>query len=397
MRSLPGIRVSQPGSGAEGETFILRGLLGNSYMKIMLNGNTIKPSIVRGMPMGAQLPIRQAERIEVIYGPTAVMYGADAAIGVINIITKESERPIYVQANLSVGSNAYTNIDVMFGGKLGANKHILRYSVYGSNTFMNNRQIFYDLDSLYNPSNYTPNPGVDTNYVNNPNYYGTAFSPDIAKTPHLSRLLGFNLHYRDLSFSIQDMYRRDHSAIGLSPLAVSYADQGTSIGENIIKANLAFKKNYKKWGLKTHLNYLRYERDPNSSNLFVEDKLSRVINQLSSNLLEPAIRDSIRMLAQEVIFSSVRYSYALSNDIKLEQLFYINPTNYLGITVGGSANVTVGLSHIDYLSEDYDQGGVLSYNSSNIDPSFFIPESLFLAMFFEIVGRSNRSLCSNGF
>jgi len=90
MKSLPGIRVSQPGSGQDGETFMIRGLLGNSHMKILLNDSPIKPSIVKGMPIGAQLPIRQAERIEVIFGPAAVLYGADASAGVINIITKST-------------------------------------------------------------------------------------------------------------------------------------------------------------------------------------------------------------------------------------------------------------------------------------------------------------------
>lgn len=377
MRTLPGVRVSQPGSGAEGETFMLRGLLGNSYMKILVNGNTIKPSIVRGMPIGAQLPIRQAERIEVIYGPAAVMYGSDASIGVINIITKESERPIYAQADLSVGSNGYSSIDVMFGGKLGKNKHVLRYNVYGSNTFMNNRNVFYDLDSLYNPSLYTNMPGLDTNYINNPNYYGSAFNPTMAKTPHLSRLVGFEANYRDLSLSAQVMSRQDHSAIGLSPFAVSYADQGTFIGETIIKSNLAFKKNYKKWGLKTHFNYLRYEMDPNSSNIFIEDKLSRAINQLIFNAPE-AVRDSIRVFAYEAIFSDVRYNYALSNDIKAEQLFYINPTNYLGITIGGNANVTAGLAQVGYLNEEYNNDGILIDGTNNsVATNLFTPEPLF--------------------
>ena len=43
----------------------------------------VRPSVVGAMPIGSQLPIRQAERIEVIYGPAATIYGADAASGVI--------------------------------------------------------------------------------------------------------------------------------------------------------------------------------------------------------------------------------------------------------------------------------------------------------------------------
>ena len=38
LKTLPGFRVSQPGSAQLGETFVMRGLLGNNYCKIMING-----------------------------------------------------------------------------------------------------------------------------------------------------------------------------------------------------------------------------------------------------------------------------------------------------------------------------------------------------------------------
>ncbi|MFT4972765.1 MAG: outer membrane receptor for ferrienterochelin and colicin, partial [Saprospiraceae bacterium] len=68
LKWIPGIRVSQPGSGLEGETFMMRGLQGNTYAKILINDIPVKPYATRGMPIGAQLPIREAERIEVIFG-----------------------------------------------------------------------------------------------------------------------------------------------------------------------------------------------------------------------------------------------------------------------------------------------------------------------------------------
>ena len=73
LKNLPGIRVSQPGSGLDGESFMMRGLYGNTYAKILINDVPIRPSVVGGMPIGSQLPIRQAERIEVIYGPAATL------------------------------------------------------------------------------------------------------------------------------------------------------------------------------------------------------------------------------------------------------------------------------------------------------------------------------------
>ena len=71
LRTLPGIRVSLSGNALDGENFILRGHYGNTYAKILINDIPIRPSVVGAMPLASQLPIRQAERIEVIYGPSA--------------------------------------------------------------------------------------------------------------------------------------------------------------------------------------------------------------------------------------------------------------------------------------------------------------------------------------
>ncbi|MEZ4948332.1 MAG: hypothetical protein R2784_02910 [Saprospiraceae bacterium] len=51
--------MSQPGS-AEGKTFMMRGLIGNQYSKILINDVPIRPTALLGMPIGAQLLIKQA-------------------------------------------------------------------------------------------------------------------------------------------------------------------------------------------------------------------------------------------------------------------------------------------------------------------------------------------------
>ena len=98
---------------------------------ILINGLPIKPSAVIGMPILAQLPIRQAERIEIIYGPAAAVYGADAVSGVINIITREAEKGTFVLGDVSLGQQEFQNTDFIIGGKTGKNKNIMQYSFYG--------------------------------------------------------------------------------------------------------------------------------------------------------------------------------------------------------------------------------------------------------------------------
>ena len=44
LKDLPGIKVSQPGSALHGETFLMRGLFGNYYVKILIDALPIQPS-----------------------------------------------------------------------------------------------------------------------------------------------------------------------------------------------------------------------------------------------------------------------------------------------------------------------------------------------------------------
>jgi outer membrane cobalamin receptor len=159
IKSLPGVRVSQPGTGELGESFQLRGLTGNLYTMILINGLPIKPGAVTGMPILAQLPIRQAERIEVIYGPAAAVYGADAVSGVINIITRESEKGTFVLGNVSLGQNEYRNSDFMVGGKAWKNKNILQYSFYGGLTEIRDMNLKKGYEEVYNPLHYLQERG----------------------------------------------------------------------------------------------------------------------------------------------------------------------------------------------------------------------------------------------
>ncbi len=154
LRSLPGIITSQPGYGELGESFQIWDLTGNLYTKILVNGLSVKPSVVSGMPIGNQLPIRQAEKIEVIYGTSSAIYGTDAVSGVINIITKKAERGTFVRGDIGLGKNGYNDMNFFLGGKAGRNNNILRYSVYGSRSEYPDMDIRYPGEEVYNPLNY---------------------------------------------------------------------------------------------------------------------------------------------------------------------------------------------------------------------------------------------------
>lgn len=345
LKMVPGIRVSQPGSALEGETFQMRGLLGNTYAKILINDVPIKPTIMPSMPIGAQLPIKEAERIEIIFGAGAALYGTDASAGIINIITKDSEKPVFMQADLALGGNKYSSTGVMFGGKLGKDKRIIKYFFYGSNLLFDNRKTFYDRSYNYNPANYPLLVGLSTFYDSLANYSGEPTEPLITSTPHLSRKMGFQVKYKRLTFSTEIMYRRDHSSIGLNPAAVSYRDPLTYTGEGIQRYNLQIFKEKTNKNRKTDITFLRYAHDDRSSNLFVMNNLAAEFQSAAWWAASMGHPDSIWQ-QQRMLFDSVyqrylngpRYMVASAFETRLEHVRSYRLFERFSLTVGG--NVT---------------------------------------------------------
>lgn len=170
LRAAPGIRVSQPGNAVEGETFLVRGLAGNQHVKVLINDVPITPTGAHGIPIGAQLPIRQAERIEVIYGPNSVLYGNDACAAVVNIVLKETERPVYTQADLSFGTTGFNNLDLTFGGKMGSGRNIFRFNLYGTSTVREKWDVYDEPTLTHNPSRYHILGLNSYDYITNRNF-----------------------------------------------------------------------------------------------------------------------------------------------------------------------------------------------------------------------------------
>jgi outer membrane cobalamin receptor len=325
--------VSQPGSGELGESFQIRGLTGNHYVKILINGIPIKPSVVTGMPFGSQLPIRQAERIEVIYGTASAIYGADAVSGVINIITKEATKGTFVRGDIGLGQGGYNYINFMTGGKGGKNNNILQYSFYGSKTEHNAMDVGSKNADVYNPLNFYQQKGkifhiggevyyplqlseklLLSNGINlkefKDQYYGKGYEgslthPDLEALSSSSHMIGLQMEFRGVHLSYNNMYRRTHSSIGLSPVFYKYNNPQNFWGENISQTNLGYSKDFRFFSTTTNFSSLVYRMD-NNSNLGV----------------------TFMGTTDDV------YRYSASNDILLEQIFTFRPLTGLEM-VGG--------------------------------------------------------------
>ncbi len=378
LKMLPGFRISPSGSAIEGELFMMRGLPGNSYAKILLNGIPIKPYMVNGMPLGAQLPIQQAERIEIIYGPAAALYGADASSGIINIVVKESERPVFADASLHVGSQEYFSLNALFGGKLGQGDDVLRFKVYGSNTRFADRRVVYDEETLYNPLEYNNIlPARAQNLTDNRNYRGNPNRPVINELPHLSRSFGADLQYRFLQLSYVNLQRQDHSSIGLSPLSASYAIPLNFTGETIEEGHLTAKSSVKNIDLQTTAGFLRYELDSRSSITYVAPVLQGIMENFAQESTDPES-------ASQQIFSNFydrsRFMKSRSREFYLEQTANFNLLPSDEWTVGLKYQLGDGDPFIDFQPVPVQRE---DFEPANLEASFSDPSYQEFSAFFQ--------------
>src|SRR6187401_1527459 len=64
------------------------------------------------------IDLNDVERIEIVRGPSAPLFGPNAVTGVINIITKRASAKTYVNANVQYGTPSTTIANAAFGKKL---------------------------------------------------------------------------------------------------------------------------------------------------------------------------------------------------------------------------------------------------------------------------------------
>ncbi|MCP4149942.1 MAG: TonB-dependent receptor [bacterium] len=267
LKELPGIKISQPGNGNDGDTFLMRGLYGNNYTKILLNGMPVSPTVAGGMPLGSQLNVKSIERIEVIYGPASALYGADALSGVINIVTYAPGVKI-ARGEIVSGSNGYTGYNFFLGGSTGNNRKPLMYSLYGMFDKMNEQPIYENHEAIYDPSLYDPYSYGEGVFPAPwyPNYRGTRTEPEMAGIPTLNRSFGLKLSYENLHFTYNYLYRRQHSSIGQVTSWYGYYDPEIFWGETIRQFALKYTRTFgEALTFNTTISYLKYRLDERSS------------------------------------------------------------------------------------------------------------------------------------
>ena len=113
-----------------------------TYVLILIDG---LPAIGRidGALDVDRLPVDDVERIEVVKGPSSALYGSDALGGVINIVTRDPDRPLSAEGTATYGSRDRLDASASAAGR----RELGPWRVAGRAALGMRRADGYDLDS----------------------------------------------------------------------------------------------------------------------------------------------------------------------------------------------------------------------------------------------------------
>jgi iron complex outermembrane receptor protein len=107
---------------------------------VLIDGRTVYSPLFSGVYWDVQdVVLEDVERIEVISGPGATMWGANAVNGVINIITKSAAATQGTLLSATAGRDE-RNGAVRYGGALGNGGHYRVYAKYADNDDLRTRR-----------------------------------------------------------------------------------------------------------------------------------------------------------------------------------------------------------------------------------------------------------------
>lgn len=253
LLDIPEIEIQERFTPEDYNTVSSRGIQGNEKLLILVDGVRYNSMTSTKMAFLENFNIRHADRVEVVLGPASALYGADAYIGVVNIITKKGIDAKGFNLTTSYGLFNTTGNSFQFG--VGNDK--LSFSMMGGFYYSDGP----NLNEIY-PNDFR---WYNNNYLNNGQILNSPFDPtgSTQQLPiesfDLSRFSYFvdaKIRYKKLTVGIFHNQEQHSSSVGAQARYSPYWKQtrfGTSLsGLNI--SHIYQPKKSNKWSLSTLFN-----------------------------------------------------------------------------------------------------------------------------------------------
>ena len=266
LYDVPDMKVDDKVRSHVDNNFVLRGTPGQEKFVILLDGVRISSPTNETMPIIENYPVYLAEQVEIVIGPASALYGADAASGVINIITRKapSHKNTIVEASSVAGMYGYTNNTLFAAQKLNNETNLVIGGQYCYNQEANYPKLYKD-DPLFNISGYTTGT---FNTIYGPMTPKAPVSPKI-EMPQKSYNLYASLQGREFSFSVFRNYVQTPDSYEENPNNAVY-NKNVFMGQAITMASASYKKHFGDLTSTTTLMGSEYTMNPKSNyrNLF---------------------------------------------------------------------------------------------------------------------------------
>ena len=189
---VPGIRVS---TGHKNQPTIQIHGMDQTHVLILIDGVPYYETKYGFLNL-SEIPVDNIARIEVTKGAASVLYGPNAFMGVVNIITKKPTEKPSAEALVEVGPNDTNRESISHGMKVGIFSYWLNYGHSASDGWR--------LSDDFNPvvGTITRRPGgtttailQDTGYRNNSDYDSNSFWAKVGIDPNPGSEYYLNFHY----------------------------------------------------------------------------------------------------------------------------------------------------------------------------------------------------------
>ena len=153
LQQVTGVDIRRRGTGGSQADLQIRGG-GFDQTLLLIDGIKMDDAQTGHHTMNAALPLEVIERIEIIKGPAARVFGQNAFTGAINIVTKKN-LDNSVSINLETGSFNQLNASITVGTELENSSHIIHVEKLTSEGYRNNSD--YDNSNYFLKSTFNKN------------------------------------------------------------------------------------------------------------------------------------------------------------------------------------------------------------------------------------------------
>jgi vitamin B12 transporter len=133
LSDVPGIQISSHGGVGQSSSVFIRG--GDAKQTQLLVDGVRYGSATLGEPSFDNIPLDQIDHIEIVRGPLASLYGADAASGVVQIFTRQGHAGFAPSASVTLGSDRFYSTSAGFSGGQDQLTYSLSASTLGTSGF----------------------------------------------------------------------------------------------------------------------------------------------------------------------------------------------------------------------------------------------------------------------